>query len=297
MRLRQIEVFHAVYASGSVTRAAEILNVSQPSISKVLAHAENQLGFALFERIRGKVVPTPEADQLFELVSDVNESVDRLRQAAAQLKIIDSGTLRVATTPAFGIDFLPWSMAAFKKEYPDVMFSLQTLPHEELAGALLEGLIDLAMAFDPENMPGIEGELLGYGRFVVLTPPGLGLPAGEPLGIADLESLPFIGLDNKSALDRLLITHLESSGVELDSQTVVGSYRIAKAMVAHGMGATITDNVTARSSGHDQCVVHDLKPELRFRIAAMHLDGAPMSLLSRKFVGHLKSSLHQFLYG
>jgi DNA-binding transcriptional LysR family regulator len=55
MRLRHIEVFHAVYSCGSVTRAAEVLRVSQPSVSKVLAHAEQQLGYALFDRVRGKL--------------------------------------------------------------------------------------------------------------------------------------------------------------------------------------------------------------------------------------------------
>ena len=79
MRLRHIEVFHAIYSTGSVTRAAQLLNVSQPSVSKVLAHAEQQLGYPLFDRIRGKLVPTPEADRLFAHVSHVNDSVDRLR--------------------------------------------------------------------------------------------------------------------------------------------------------------------------------------------------------------------------
>ncbi len=79
MRLRHIEVFHAIYSCGSVTRAAEVLNVSQPSVSKVLAHAEQQLGYRLFDRIKGKLVPTPEADQLFTHVDEVNESLDRMR--------------------------------------------------------------------------------------------------------------------------------------------------------------------------------------------------------------------------
>ena len=57
MRLRQIEVFHAVYTCGTMTSAARLLNVSQPSVSKVLAHAEQQLGYPLFERVRGKLVP------------------------------------------------------------------------------------------------------------------------------------------------------------------------------------------------------------------------------------------------
>ena len=56
MRLRHIEIFHAVYTCGSITAAAKVLNVSQPSVSKVLAHAESQLGYRLFERHKGKIL-------------------------------------------------------------------------------------------------------------------------------------------------------------------------------------------------------------------------------------------------
>jgi DNA-binding transcriptional LysR family regulator len=57
MRLRHIEIFHAVYTTGSITNAAKLLYVSQPSVSKVLAHAELQLGFQLFKRAKGKLIP------------------------------------------------------------------------------------------------------------------------------------------------------------------------------------------------------------------------------------------------
>ena len=86
MRLRQIEVFHAVYSTGTMTGAAAMLNVSQPSVSKVLAHAEQQLGYLLFDRIKGKLVPTPEAHRLFAHVATVYRDVDRLRHVAASLK-------------------------------------------------------------------------------------------------------------------------------------------------------------------------------------------------------------------
>ena len=101
MRLRQIEIFHAVYSRGSVTKAAKILNVSQPSVSKVLAHAEQQLGYSLFDRVSGKLVPTPEAHQLFAHVSRVFDSVDRLRNVAENLRAAESGRIRIAATPAF----------------------------------------------------------------------------------------------------------------------------------------------------------------------------------------------------
>lgn len=295
MRLRHIEVFHAVYSSGSVTRAAEILNVSQPSVSKVLAHAEQQLGYPLFERSRGKLVPTPEANQLFAHVTTVNASVDRLRQVAESLKVAEHGTVRVGATTAFGIDFLPRSIAGYREQYGDVKFRVETLRHDELATALLESRLDIGLAFDPNNIPGIEGELLRQGRFVVLAPRGAELGLTDAVKLKDLDGLPFIKLDNQGPLDRLLAAHIESSGIVLQTEVVAGSYQLAKCLVARGVGITIADEVTACSSGPGEISMHRLVPELRFRISALHVNQAPMSRVCRSFVRHLGNSLEDFL--
>ena len=186
MRLRHIEVFHAVYSCGSVTRAAEALKVSQPSISKVLAHAEQQLGFALFNRVRGKLIPTSEANQLFVQVAQVNDGLNRVRQLAANLRSAEQGAIRIAATPAFGIDFLPGAIASYREDHGDIMFSLETLRHEELSSALTDSRIDIGLAFDPGNLPGISGELLGYGRFVVLVPAGTDMGCEGALQLQDL---------------------------------------------------------------------------------------------------------------
>jgi hypothetical protein len=61
MNLRHIEIFHAVYVNGSVSAAARALNASQPSVSKMLRHAETLLGFQLFQRTSGGLVPTEDA--------------------------------------------------------------------------------------------------------------------------------------------------------------------------------------------------------------------------------------------
>ncbi len=295
MRLRHIEVFHAVYSCGSITRAAEVLNVSQPSVSKVLAHAELQLGYKLFDRVRGKLIPTPEADRLYVHVSRVNESVDKLRQVAAKLRAVEGGTIRVAATTAFGIDFLPRAIASYKAQNADVQFGIETLRHEELAAALLDSRIDIALAFDPQNIPGIRGELLGHGRFVVLAPAGMDLGGQGPVGLDELSGLPFIHLDNQGPLDRLLNTHIDSSDVQLDTVAVAGSYQLARALVANGMGVAIADEITARSRGCENVAVLPLRPELSFRIAALHVDNEGISLVCQQFIEHLRQSLEAFL--
>jgi len=269
--------------------------VSQPSVSKVLSHAEQQLGYPLFDRVKGKFIPTPEANQLFAQVTQVNDSVDRLRQLAANLRSMEKGTIRIAATPAFGIDFLPGAIASYRENHTDLMFSIETLRHEELSAALLDRRIDIGLAFDPDNLPGIGGELLGYVGFVVLAPIGMNLPREGALRLTDLAGLPFIRLDNQGPLDRLLTAHIESSDVELNSVAIAGSYNLAKALVSHGVGVAIADEVTAHSGGHDKLVIRQLEPALNFRISALHVDQEPMSLVCRGFVDHLKRSLQQFL--
>lgn len=86
MRLRHIEIFQAIRQTGSVSAAAQLLHVSQPAVTKVLQHAELQLGFPLFLRIRGKLQPTPEALALEREVDKVSESLQGVRRLAQNLR-------------------------------------------------------------------------------------------------------------------------------------------------------------------------------------------------------------------
>ena len=293
MRLRQIEVFHAVYSCGSVTRAAEVLNVSQPSVSKVLAHAEQQLGYALFDRVRGKLIPTAEADRLFSHVTIVYDSVDRLRHVADNLRAADSGKIRIAATPAFGIDLLPKAMASFREKHQDVVFVAETLHHDAISNALLESRLDVGLAFDPVVLPGVSEQVLSHGSFVVLTPTDVDFGSKKVVSIEDLVELPFIRLDSKGPLGRLLSTHIESSGVELNTVAFSETYHIAKALVSYGTGVTITDEITANAQSHSDVRVWPFSPVLRFRISALRFDGAPLSRVAQKFVSHLQDCVKE----
>ena len=83
--------------------------------------------------------------------------------------------------------------------------------------------------------------------------------------------------------------------VQLDSVVTAGSYQLAKAFVSHGMGVCIADEVTARSGTHDGVDIRELKPDLKFRIAALHTDRESISLICTDFIKHLKRSLRAYL--
>jgi DNA-binding transcriptional LysR family regulator len=305
MRLRHIEVFHAVYTCGSITAAAKMLGVSQPSVSKVLAHAEQQLGFALFDRQKGKIVPTQEAERLIHHVTDVNDNLGELRRMSENLQSSDAGRIRLATTPAFGIDLVPAAVASYLETHPDTSFDIETLHLNQVTRALKELRIDIGLVFDPPATPGIHIDTLATADFVVLTHESMrfgtgkfetGKPeTGRRLALEDLDGMPLVSLSTRSPLGGLLANRIDSSNIKFRSVARVETYQMAKALVAHGAGIAIVDEITARSMGHDNVVAWQLEPELHFDIALLHSEAEPLSIVTQRFIGHLQSALKEFL--
>ncbi|MCK4975835.1 MAG: LysR family transcriptional regulator [Anaerolineales bacterium] len=295
MRLRHIEVFHAVYTCGSITAAAKLLNVSQPSVSKVLAHAEQQLGFALFDRAKGKLIPTQEAERLINHVTDAYDNISELRRVSENLRASDTGRIRIAMTPAFGIDLVPAAIASYLEYHPDTRFEIETLHHQQVSRALKELRIDIGLVFDPPVTPGIKVDILATGRFVVLTHERMDFGAGNRLSLEDLDGMPLISLSTRSPLGKLLANRIESGKVRFKSVATVETYQMAKALVAHGVGVAIIDEVTAKSMGHKNVVAWQLDPELPFNVALLHIESEPLSIVTQRFVEHLESEIENFL--
>mgnify|MGYP001047655724 FL=1 len=247
MRLRHIEVFHAVYTCGSITAAARSLNVSQPSISKALAHAEQQLGFALFDRQKGKIIPTQEAERLIHHVTDAYKNIGELRRLSENLRASDTGRIRIAMTPAFGIDLVPAAIASYLEKHPDTQFEIETLHHHQITRALRELRVDIGLVFEPPAAQGIKIDVLAKAKYVVLTNISMDFGDKKHLSLDDLADMPFISLSTRSPLGGVLANRIETSKTELRSVAKVETYQMAKAMVAHGAGVAIIDEITARS--------------------------------------------------
>lgn len=118
MRLRHIEVFHAIMQVGTISGAAQVLHISQPAVTKVLQHCELQLGMPLFERVRGKLYPKPEAHRLFVETEKLNRDLLGIRRLAASLKGHAVETIRLVSTPTIAISVLPFAMTEWRRDFP-----------------------------------------------------------------------------------------------------------------------------------------------------------------------------------
>ena len=284
MRLRQIEVFHAVYLNGSISAAARALNVSQPSVSKVLRHTEDQLGFTLFQLVRGRLAPTDEAHALFREVGDVFDRLTSLQQAAKNLRNMGGGHIRLAVVPSLGLEIAPQAIATFRRQHPSVTFEVQTLHHDDLFRALYERECDIAIAYDPPPHPRLATIDLATAELAILFPQGALGAAAERLPLEVLRGRDVVGVSTSGPIGDLFTAAAARCALSIREVVGVQTFYIAASLVRFGVGLTVVDEFTARASLDGGLDMRLLDPGLRFAVRCVHLEDRPLSVSARRFI-------------
>jgi DNA-binding transcriptional LysR family regulator len=284
MNLRHIEIFHAVYVNGSVSAAARALNVSQPSVSKMLRHAESLLGFQLFQRTNGGLVPTQDAHTLFADVSEIQDRVHALREAGRNMRRGVGGTLRISALPSLALDAIPTAVSRFLRSHENVKFDLQTVHHDDLVRKLYERETDLAIAYQVPPAAPLAERWLGEGELVLLYREE-DMPNAPPrVELECLRGKRFISLAASGPIGQLFTQELQRLDLELDEVVSARTFYIATALVRQGVGMTVVDSLTAQASLGPGLSMRPLKPSLTFGIHAMFLINRPPGALATDFL-------------
>jgi DNA-binding transcriptional LysR family regulator len=152
LNFRQIEAFRAVMLTGTTIAAANMLNTTQPSISRALAQMQAAAKLKLFELDRSRLRPTPEAVKLFEAVQRNFLGLETIEEAIALLRRSGIGLLRVACTPALGMSVMPAIIANFKQHQPDAHITFRTISSYDVREGLMNGLYDLGITTNPLHL-------------------------------------------------------------------------------------------------------------------------------------------------
>ncbi|MBB1384738.1 LysR family transcriptional regulator [Pseudoalteromonas sp. SG45-5] len=288
MRLRHIEIFHAIYTTGSITNAAKILHVSQPSVSKVLSHAELQLGFNLFERVKGRLIPTDEAEMLFGEVDKIYQQMRSIKNTALNIKKSEFGSISLGVTPALGFDAIPNVIAQYHHDYPHVTFDIQTTHNDAVVQSLLEYKSDLAILFSPHTMPGITAIPLTTSELVIVYPKNKFPDCPTKLTLTEICDSEFIDISDSGPLAEMLWARALEEDINFEPSSIkVQTYFIAVRLVTRGLGVCVVDRYTAEGNLSDNIAIASFDPPLAFNISAIHLDTLTKSKLIDEFIPYL----------
>lgn len=299
MRLRHIEVFHAIMQAGTISGAAQLLHISQPAVTKVLQHCELQLGMPLFDRVRGKLYPTPEAQRLFVEIDKLNRDLVGIRRLAASLRTGESEQVRLVATPALASAIVPAAMTPWCRAYPQGRCSLATHHTREIVSALLLGEADLALSLQDPRHPGIKAESIAQGAMVALCPLNSPEARGEgPLPLTEITT-ELVGLQSDDPLAGLLHHASEALGSEntpaLASRITVQTYQLARALVEAGVGMTVVDPFTAACADTRLLRLRTLSPVVPVQLYLLSAANAPLGQAARRLVKFIAAAAHAHL--
>ncbi len=289
MRLRQLEVFRAVMATGTVTAAAQALQMSQPAATSAVRALEASLGITLFARIKGRLCPTPEAQSLHDEADRVFRGIDVLERYAHDLKEAQSGVLTIASTHSVSCDVLATEIASFRAKHPRVQVWLHVTTTREVIDQALKRQIDFGVIHSPADEIGLRVEPLYATELVCVMPAEHPLAGKSVLSPADLtgETL-IINVRNDPILSML---EAAFRPIEMRRHARIGTNNTttACALVEAGAGVALVEPIAIGKlfAGLAQ---RGFRPRIPVTARVISSKEHPMSRLARRFVLGLKET-------
>lgn len=266
MYIRQLEAFKAVMSMGSVSRAAELLCISQPAVSQLINQLELYCGFPLFERKGKRLHHTREAEALLVEVEAMFTGVNRVARVAAALREQKWGALTIGAFPAIARRVLPKIVADYASERSNVVFHLQSMRSRSLIDAVASHQLDFAVSFIPGDRDEIESIPLQTLKAVCILPVGHPLSERQVIQAQDLAGEPFVSLGPQDQSRMLIDKIFDDLQVSRKMQIETGQSETACSFVALGAGVSVVDPISAAGCREGELIVRPFEPDITFNI-------------------------------
>lgn len=287
---RHIEVFRAVMIAGGVTKAAELLGSSQPTVSRELARLERAVGFALFQRVAGRLRPTMPGLALYDEVRQSYAGLERVASAAARLRAFKGGQLSLIALPAFSHSILPDAFRRFHERHDGVSLTVETQESPLLEEWLSAQRYDLGLTEHDAAPAGTRVELLLQVDEVCALPDGHPLLARPRIALADFEGQAFVSLSSTDPYRIQIDEAFAAAGVLRRSIVETPTAVSVCTFVRQGLGAAIVNPLTALDFAGRGLHIRPLAHSFPFRVNVVFPEHRPGNPLVGAFMASLREA-------
>ncbi len=291
MEIRVLRYFLAVVQEESMTKAAELLHLTQPTLSRQIAQMEEEMGVRLFDRSSRKLVLTDEGLLLRRRAEEILELVDKTERELSERDAMVEGTVSIGCGDLAAVQMLPACICSFRERYPAVTFDLYTATADSIKDRMDRGLTDVGLLMEPVNMEKYDYiRLEQREQWVVAMHPDAPLAKLERITAKDLRGLPLI-------LPRRLNVQGELAGWfgdEFEKLNVLFTSNLPSnscIMTHHGLAYSITILGSISFWDPQKITYRPLFPALTTTSVLAWKRKQPFGLAVAKFIEHMKAAL------
>jgi DNA-binding transcriptional LysR family regulator len=284
MEMREIEVFRAVMQAGSTSKAAALLNISQPAVSQSIRKLETISELRLFERVRGRLVATQEALALMVEVDRCFAGFESIKHRIRSLKSFGVGRLAIASYPALGGGFMPRAIAEFGLDVRRIAMSFQIMSSREVHQNVSSGQLDFGLMADELSVTGLENSPFMSVPGVIVMNARHPLARKAVLQPEDLAAYPFIALNPEDASRRRLALALEQHQQVLRPIIETPNSSTVCELALHGVGMGMAHPIVALDFVARGLVLKPMSIEVSFTCLLVFRPGIPLSENARELL-------------
>ena len=275
IKQRHLEVFDAIIAAGSISRAAAQLNLSQPAVSIALANFEESIGFKLFQRDRGFFAPTREALLLQDDMAQGLLALSRVSQRISEIRAGSAGSVRIATNGAMAIHFLPPLIAAYQRDHSDVNIDILVRSSRQVAEWVSSRQIDIGLIDTPVPVAGLNATLFSLECVCVMHQDDP-LSTKDIIHPTDLAGRSIVSITGQHMVDRQLDTSLTTAGVTVERHISSYFFAIARNIIAVGNEIAIIDPTNGKANLNDGVTWRPFAPRIDHELAIITPSDQPL---------------------
>lgn len=294
--LRHLEAFRAIMVRRTVTGAAEMLAVTQPVVTRLITDLEERIAIPLFKRASGRLVPTPEAALLFEDVHQSLMGIERIANAASNIKMLKLAHLRIAAAPAMALSFLPRTIASFTSENSETLVSLETHSTPNVLDMVQSGRCDLGFAMlNMRKTRHENNEVLVSARMVGVVPIHHRLASRKVLHPKDFEGERFIAptalMESRTKIDALMLSHGVNRRINVETQFSSAMVKLVEA----GAGLALIEPLTASAYTGGLLKFIPFEPEIVSDYSIVISPRMSSTLILKPFIDHARREIRKML--
>lgn len=284
MSLAKYEVFNTVVELGSLTKAAEALNLTQSAVSYSIANLELEFGFPLLIRSRSGITLTSNGQRILKSIRTVLHWDEKLKQEAASIKGVEVGTVRIGAFTSVCIQWLPRLLKNFKQEHPLIEIKIFQGGYQDIEEWITNGVIDFGFTTLPttETFKTIP---LKKDRILCILPNNHPLSNQDKVRIEQLENESFITL--KSGYNHDIKRILKETGVTLKNRFEMADDQAIIAMVENELGVSTMPELVLQSMPYKVTAL-SLEPEQHRIIGIAAISLKEISPAAKRFIEYIK---------
>ncbi|WP_321345174.1 LysR substrate-binding domain-containing protein [Breoghania sp.] len=283
MNQKQINAFRMVMRYGSITAAANALNVSQPAVSRLVADLERSIGFPLLLRLGGKAQPTPEAHDFFQEVERMFYGIDRLTSVAEQIRDLKRVSFKVASMPMVSFEILPQAIRRLSDASHGLSITHDVHTSPRILDLLASHQIDLGIGQCYSNTPNLDVLAAFRTDCVCVMSPDHPLATRSALRPQDLKDEPLIALTYRTVTWSYMSQKFAEAGIEPKIVSETRPSYAACGLAAQGLGIAIVDPISPGIFGAAVAVV-PFEPKIPFDFQVLKSSDVPLSRVGERFL-------------